>query len=513
MQKPQHKKSLANLLWGENGDIYIVLLIALVALFAFLGAKELWTQEWRWANIAHQMIIRHDFFHPYLAGTDYYDKPLLSYWFIIGVSYLIEHFNLWAVRLPSAIAGFLTIWATFELGKTLSSRRTGIIAAWMLLSSFYFIFWARVGNSDMLNIAGFMLALVWYFKHRNAPGFFNYAVFFLILAVACLLKGLIAAAITFLVIIPDLLYRKNWKKHLNISVFLALIPAAIVYLAPFIASAYMNPHQYAESGLIEVFRENILRYIAPFDHKQPFYIYFKYLPLAIAPWILFTIPALITLPRRWRSISIGSRWMFWSLIIIFLFFTISGSRRDYYVLPMIPFAVLFTADWISLQATKQNFVNKLAGLCALIFTILVLLAFVVVMPLAYSSGGASGFTKLVKQQAEKTQPWNKWKVQVLATRDNMTYYMRSNHLVVAKKARPETSKNPTKENLSKDFPILIAHDPDTIIVIGKNYLPILKGWLTNYTIIQTPPNLGNRILKNVPKNVPVAFIPKIKQKI
>lgn len=210
MQQP-HKKPISDFFWGEKSNIWLVLLIALVVLFAFLGAKELWTQEWRWANIAHQMIVRQDFFHPYLAGKDYYDKPLLSYWFIIGVSYVIGHFNLWAVRIPSAIAGFVTIWATFELGKTLSSRKTGIIAAWMLVSSFYFIFWARIGNTDMLNIAGFMLTLLWYFKHRNNPGFFSYMVFFLILAIACLFKGLIAAAIVFVVLIPDLLYQKNQR--------------------------------------------------------------------------------------------------------------------------------------------------------------------------------------------------------------------------------------------------------------------------------------------------------------
>ncbi len=511
MQNPQHKKSIANFLWGENSDIWFILIIALVVLFAFLGAKELWTQEWRWANIAHQMMIRHDFFHPYLAGQDYYDKPLLSYWFIIGVSYVIGHFNLWAVRIPSAIAGFVTIWATFELGKTLSLRRTGLIAAWMLVSAFYFIFWSRVGNSDMLNIAGFMLAILWYFKRRNQPGFLTYFIFFLILAVACLLKGLIAAVITIAVIIPDLLYQWNWKKHIRFSLFLALIPAALIYLAPFILSAYINPQHYSESGLIEVFRENVLRYFAPFDHKQPFYIYFIYLPLAIAPWILFTIPALITLPKRWRSISIGSRWMFWAFIIIFTFLTLSGSRRNYYVLPMIPFAILFTADWISLQAKKQNWINKLAAYCTVIFTALVFLMFVVLVPLSYSFGGAPAFVKLVKQQAEKTQPWNKWHVQVLATRDNMTYYFRSSNLVFAKKASPETSKNPTKEKLSKDFPILVTQNPNTIIVIGKNYLPILKKWLKHYTMIQTPPNLGNRILHNIPKNTPVAFVPNFKK--
>ncbi len=505
------KKTLADFLWGEKSSIWFVLLVAAIILFGFLGTKELWTQEWRWANISYEMLVRHDFFHPYLAGTNYYDKPILSYWFIIGISYLIKSFNLWAIRLPSAIAGFITVWSTYELGKTLSSRRTGMIASWMLISSFYFIFWARVGNTDMLNIAGMMLAILWYFKHRDNSGFFSYFVFFFILAIASLLKGLIAPAVTLVVLIPDLLNENHWKKHLKLSLFVAFILALLIYLSPFIASAYLNPNHYAESGLIEVFRENFLRYVSPFDHQGSYYIYFLYLPLAIAPWILFTLPALITFPVRWHSESRGSRWFFWSLVFIFAFFTFSGSRRNYYVLPMIPFAILFTADWLSAQAEKHNVVNKLASYCALIFTLLTCLAFVVFIPLAYTGGGAPVFATLVKQQAETIQPWNDWHVEVLATRDNMTYYLRSTNLITTKKPKPSTSKNPTAENLSADFPILTAQDPNTIIVIGKNYMSIVKDILKNYTIIETPPNLENRLFRNTPKDAPVAFIPQFRE--
>lgn len=507
MEESPKKQRIADFLWGEKSSIWLVVLVAIISIFTFLGAKEIWTQEWRWANIAHQMMIRGDLFHPYLAGHDYYDKPLLSYWLIISVSLIFKQLSIWAIRLPSAIAGLLTILCTYEITLKLSSRRTAMIAAWLLTSTGYFIFWSRVGNTDMLNIAGILLALLWYFKRRDNTGFFSYLIFFIIIAIASLMKGLIAPAVIFIALVPDFLYGKRWKQHLRPSFFIAAIIGLAIYLTPFILSRYINPTHYQESGLWLVFKENVLRYIKPFDHKGPWYLYFEYLPLAIAPWILFTIPALLTFPFRWHRLTLNSRWYFWSFVLIFLFFTFSGSRRNYYILPMIPFAILFTADWLSEQAEKKNAINRWAGILVMIIALLVMFVFAVAMPLYYYNGGPSTFATQIKQTATKMQPWDKWQVQVLATNNNLTYYLRSNHPVFSNKTKPETSKAPTLEKLQADFPILKSQDKNIIIVIGRNYYPLIKDSMKNYTVIKMQPTLGNTIVRNFPKDAAVALIP------
>ena len=76
-----------------------------------LGAREIWTQEHRWADIVSGMFYRHDFLHPYLGETRYYDKPLLSYWLIAIIAAITGDLSTWALRIPSALAGLLAIWS------------------------------------------------------------------------------------------------------------------------------------------------------------------------------------------------------------------------------------------------------------------------------------------------------------------------------------------------------------------------------------------------------------------
>ena len=243
------KKPFSIYLWKLLNNPWILFFASVLVLFIMLGTKELWTQEWRWANIAHQMILRHDYFHPFLGEYFYYDKPLISYWLMIAASFITGGFNIWALRLPGVIAGLITVWSVYTIGKRISSKQTGMLAGWILISSFMFVFWARVANTDMLNIAGMMLALVWYFAYRDRPTFFSYLVFFTILAIAALLKGLIAPVLVLVALIPDLLYDNNWQKHLKLSMVIALIIGVLIYFLHFGLQYYFNPNHDTVSGL------------------------------------------------------------------------------------------------------------------------------------------------------------------------------------------------------------------------------------------------------------------------
>ena len=108
--------SWAELLWGKKSRFGYLLIASAVLLLAMLGAREIWTQEHRWADIVSGMFFRHDFLHPYLNDVNYYDKPLMSYWLIAAVSYVTGHLSTWALRLPSALAGILAVWSIYRLG-------------------------------------------------------------------------------------------------------------------------------------------------------------------------------------------------------------------------------------------------------------------------------------------------------------------------------------------------------------------------------------------------------------
>jgi len=331
----------------ERWADWLLLVGAFFLLFCGLGGRSLWGSEGRWAEVVREMLLTKDYFHPTIGGLPYFDKPLLTYWLIVMVAKVSGTLNEWVLRVPSALAGVAAVWATMNIGKRLWSPRVGWIAGWILLTTYGLLMWSRTAEADAENLAAVMLCVSWYWLRRDKPVFITFVVFYLIAFLGALTKGLAPVAVSILAVLPDLVREKRWHALFRPSHFLALAVGLIVYAAPFIYSSLANVHGYQTSGLELVFRENIQRFIAPFDHKEPFYVYFYHIPTLFLPWSILLILALIALVPRWKQLDDKTRWLMQAAVLIFLFFTASGSRRNYYILPIIPFCALMTAVFLA----------------------------------------------------------------------------------------------------------------------------------------------------------------------
>lgn len=498
---------LTEKMWGEHGQLRWLLLVSVVILFTFLGSKEIWTQEHRWADIVSGMFYRNDFLHPYLGENRYYDKPLLSYWLIAGFAYIFKGLSVWVLRLPSALAGLLSVWSVYLLGSRMRDKSFGLLAGWMLITTYYFVFWARVSSADVLNVGGTMLAIAWYFMRKKNAGFFSYSVFFIILALTSLCKGLIGAIIPFIAVFVDMALNKSFRQHLRLPLFFALIPGLMVYVFPFWLSSHYGGDQYGQSGLYLVYKENFLRYFQPFDHRGPIYTYFVYLPIYLMPWTLFFVPAIVSMPRRWKSMDINMRWAALTFLMIFSFFTFSGSRRSYYVLPIVPFAILLAADWIySAKATVSNRQNWAAGFA--VFSAVLIFIVIDVMPAYYYSRcGVSRFAGRLMHQAEQIRPWREWNVVLLDAESKLIYYL----------DLPPTTKNydvrgsryhQISRNLQKRWQLVKIRKPDTIVVSRKAYEKILDNSFAGYTKMQMSDTQCLSLITIHKDDMPIAYIPR-----
>jgi 4-amino-4-deoxy-L-arabinose transferase-like glycosyltransferase len=325
----------------------LLLLGAFFLLFWSLGDRGLWSSEGRWAEIVREMFTSGDFFHPTIGGEPYFDKPLFTYWVIAAISAVTGRLDEFIIRLPSAIAGFLTLICTIYLGKRLWSRQAGWLAGGLLLTSYGLLRYSYVASAETENLAAIMLAVTWYWTRRNQPGFVSFLVFYLILFVGSHMKGLTAFVVPVLVILPDLLRERRWRWLFRPSHLLAFGIGIAVYLAPFVYASVNRPESYEQSGLFMVFRENVLRYVKPFDHKAPIYIYLGAVPLLTLPWVPILIGALVVTIGNWKKLDYNTRWLTQAILLIFAFFTLSGSRRVYYILPILPFCTLLMAVFIA----------------------------------------------------------------------------------------------------------------------------------------------------------------------
>jgi hypothetical protein len=155
---------------------------------------------------------------------------------------------------------------------------------------------------------------------------------------------------------------------------------------------------YGESGLALVFRENVVRFFDPFDHMGPIYTYLIYLPAYTLPWVPCWLLGLWLAVRHWRQTPPNVRWLVWGLGLLFVFFTASGSRRSYYVLPLVPFAQLLGAWWLSERLANKTASGR-AGRRFAFTAALLLLILGVAYPWSNGNGGVTRFAQDVQAQA------------------------------------------------------------------------------------------------------------------
>ena len=142
------------------------------------------------------------------------------------------------------------------------------------------------------------------------------------------------------------------RDSLNIGHALAAVTGIGLFLLPYLGAAllplpagYTLPY-HDLNGLELVIRENVVRFFQPFDHRDPVYSYLYHVPRLLLPWVFVFMAALVVALRHYRSASWQNRWLLEAILLVFLFFTLSGSRRWYYILPIMPFCTLLMADYL-----------------------------------------------------------------------------------------------------------------------------------------------------------------------
>jgi 4-amino-4-deoxy-L-arabinose transferase-like glycosyltransferase len=353
--------------WSSRDGLILLLIAAagVILLFSGLSVRSLWGSEGRWAVVAKEMILSGNYFLPTINGEIYFDKPLMSYWMIIPFAWM-GGMSETASRLPSACAGAGAALLLFSMGRRLFGARTGLITAGLLLTSTMFVLWARTASAELLNLLSVWIML-WAFMAGGVNGRLKpLLLLFSVGAVSAFLKGPVAPAVGFSAIgfysvirfvtsvragkISPGRVKEAFFSHFRwiaswqggVSALAAVCVFAVLFLMPvFVTGSWQSAEL--------MWRENVHRFFKPFDHVEPAYVYLKYIPLFFLPWTLLLCASLWQ-ARRWAP-HWTNRWTWLTGLAIFIFFTASGSRRSYYILPLVPALALITgraiSDWLA----------------------------------------------------------------------------------------------------------------------------------------------------------------------
>jgi 4-amino-4-deoxy-L-arabinose transferase-like glycosyltransferase len=363
----------------------LVLVAAICYFFFFfgLGAFGLTgADEPRYAQIAREMLARHDWIVPTLNGSPWLEKPALLYWKMMN-SYAIFGVSDWAARIPAAahatavVFGIFFFMRRFRFASELDAAMIGASSAGM-------IGFGRGASTDMLVSAPFALAMMSWWTWRQTNKKLWLLIFYGLLGVGALAKGPVAPALAVLVVGAYAVLRRDGKMFLrSLS-----IPGFVLFFAIVLPWYLAVQHRVPQFFRVFFVEHNLERFGTNlYQHSQPFWYYVPVFLLATIPWTLFAVLALIDAGRnalkRWRANSqpidgepttvdaadddgLPSFLFIW-IVVPIIFFSISRAKLPGYILPSIPAAALLTAEYVHrLKAIPRLLTSFHALLCAVL---------------------------------------------------------------------------------------------------------------------------------------------------
>jgi 4-amino-4-deoxy-L-arabinose transferase-like glycosyltransferase len=316
--------------------------------FGLIGADEP-----RYAQVAREMLERHDWITPVLGGHPWLEKPPLYYWQAMVV-YSIFGVSDWAARLPSAIdATFLVLAIYFFLrrfrpgfeldGALIAASCAGIVA------------YAHAASMDIALAATFTAGmLAWWTWHETSQRSYL-AAFYTLMALGALAKGPVAPLLAAAVIACYLPVVRQWRSIFKTLWLPGIFLFLLIALPWYYAVQVRNPAFFREF----IVEHNLGRFSRNlYHHTEPFWYYLPVTLLALLPWTVFGIASFVKsigswlVARKSQDASLNASkhrldifaccW----LVMPLLFFSISQSKLPGYILPAIPAGALLLVEYL-----------------------------------------------------------------------------------------------------------------------------------------------------------------------
>lgn len=334
-----------------NALCLLVILLGGYIFFLFnLGSYSLKEpDEGRYAEIPREMIEQGDYLVPHLNYVRYFEKPPLLYWITAG-SYRLFGLNEWAFRFPNALVALLCALSLYLLSKKWFGQRIALLSSLILVSSFGFFAMARIVTTDML-FGVLLFAAILCFNAYYREGRESYRhLFYVWLALATLAKGPVALILVGGTILIYLLAEKRLsflKDLLNPKdIFLYLLVAA-----PWFIVISLKEKEFFSFFFVD---QHILRFLTTKHNRSgPLYYFIPVLLGGMLPWSVFLPRSIVEL---WRVKELRL-FFIWSGVV-FLFFSVSGSKLPPYILPVFPalsliLGYLFGRHWRDKVSNKE----------------------------------------------------------------------------------------------------------------------------------------------------------------
>jgi len=323
-----------------------------ILIFAFCGFFFLWrlaafgligADEPRYAQVAREMLARHDWITPTLSGVPWLEKPPLYYWQAI-LAYKIFGVSDWAARLPSVLDATALVFAAYWFLRRFRPG-SALDGALMLATSAGLVGYARAASMDMPLAATFGIAMLAWFAWFESGDRRLLIAFYVALALGMLAKGPVAPFLAAVLIVLFAATQRSLKVVLN-TLSLPGIAAFLIVGIPWYVLVQLRNPQFFRVFLLE---HNLARFgTNMFHHPEPFWYYIPVTLLGWVPWVVFVVAAIVFAASRvpdTNAARLNTFLLIWIATVI-VFFSISKSKLPGYILPVIAPGILLLANYL-----------------------------------------------------------------------------------------------------------------------------------------------------------------------
>ena len=244
------------------------LFYGLVPVFGGDGLGLVGADEPRYAQIAREMLLRHDYITPVLWGHPWLEKPALYYWRAM-FAFLEFGVHDWSARLPSASFAFILV-ALIYLHLRRFRPGSQLDAALITASCAGIVGFARGASTDMQLAAPFCIGMLgWYAWYETDKKFWLFDLYFFV-GVATLAKGPVAPVMAGCIIFSFAALRREWS--LLRRTF--WIPGVLLYFAMVLPWYIAVQHRNPDFLRIFFLEHNLERFATNrYMHEQPVWYY------------------------------------------------------------------------------------------------------------------------------------------------------------------------------------------------------------------------------------------------
>jgi 4-amino-4-deoxy-L-arabinose transferase-like glycosyltransferase len=334
----------------EKALLIILLILSFVMFFYKLGAPSLFeTDEVIYSQVAREMVRTGDWITMHLFSHNWFIHPPFYMWLTAASSYVFGD-NEFNARLWNALFAVGLVFATYLLGRKMFKGGVGILAGFIIATGLQYIIQARIATFDIPLVFFEILSLLFFFYWLEDKLPRYYYLFFLMLGLAVLMKGPVGIVLPLFVMITYLSFTGGLKDLFNFRMILGLIIAFLAGGTWYTAQTLIHGRVFLDS-IFGFYTTGM--YLVPIEqHFGPWYFYLPVMIIGFMPWISF-LPFSIAYQWKNRGDSDNLFAILW-LGIVFIFFSIAGTKLPGYIMSLYPLAAISVSKMIQDHLSGEN---------------------------------------------------------------------------------------------------------------------------------------------------------------